>query len=231
MSSSGAEQHATGPLGLLGGTFDPIHLGHLRLAEEARGALGLDRVRLIPAGQPPHRGEPGSTPDDRLHMARLAIAGNPHFEVDDGEVRSPRKSYTVLTLERLRAELGPTRPLVLILGADAFEGLPGWHRWQELFDLAHFAVANRPGYAPHGRRWPGTLSPALDQACRDRQISDPALLRTCSSGYVIPFDMTPLAISASLIRDLVRTGASSRYLLPDSVLDYIGLHHLYENHE
>lgn len=231
MPSASCNPATDGPLGLLGGTFDPIHLGHLRLAEEACAALGLARVRLIPAGQPPHRGEPGSTAEDRLAMARLAIAGNAHLEIDDGEVRAQQKSYTILTLERLRGEIGADRPLVLILGADAFEGLPGWHRWQELLGLAHIAVANRPGHAPHGRRWTSTLSPALDDACRDRQITDPALLRGRSAGFVIPFDMTPLAISASLIRDLVRTGTSPRYLLPDSVLDYIGLHHLYENHE
>lgn len=216
-----------GPLGLLGGTFDPIHLGHLRLAEEAREALRLERVRLIPAGQPPHRGAPGSPAADRLAMTRLACAGNPGLEVDDGEVRADRKSYTVLTLERLRAELGDELPLVLILGADAFQGLTAWHRWEALFDLAHIAVANRPGYAPHGRRWPGVLSPELEAACRDRMLTDAALLRATPAGRVIPFDMTPLAISASLIRDLVRSGASARYLLPDSVLDYIGLHHLY----
>jgi nicotinate-nucleotide adenylyltransferase len=217
----------SGPLGLLGGTFDPIHLGHLRLAEEAREALRLARVRLIPAGQPPHRGEPGSTADDRLAMARLAAAGNPGFEIDDGEVRSERKSYTVLTLERLRAELGPQRPLVLILGADAFEGLPAWHRWQEIFGLAHIAVANRPGYSPHARRWPATLSPALAAACQDRHAADPAELRHTPAGRVLPFDMTPLAISASLIRDLIGHGHSTRYLLPDSVLDYIETHGLY----
>ncbi|MFU2486538.1 nicotinate-nucleotide adenylyltransferase [Thauera sp. WH-1] len=216
-----------GPLGLLGGTFDPIHLGHLRLAEEAREALGLAAVRLIPAGQPPHRGAPRSSAEHRLAMARLAIAGNAALEVDDGEVRSSDKSYTVLTLERLRAELGPARPLVLILGADAFEGLPGWHRWQELFELAHIAVANRPGYAPHGRRWPATLSPELAAACHGRHRNDPADLATTPAGCVLPFDMTPLAISASLIRDLVRNGHSVRYLLPDSVLDYIAAHHLY----
>jgi nicotinate-nucleotide adenylyltransferase len=222
------ERHgALAPLGVLGGTFDPIHTGHLRLAEEAREALGLGGVRLIPAGRPPHRGEPGSTADDRLAMARLAATGNAAFAVDDGEVRSQHKSYTVLTLERLRAELGPQQPLVLILGADAFEGLPTWHRWTELFALAHIAVANRPGYAPHGRRWPATLSPALDLACRGRRTADPAALRTAPGGHVIPFDMTPLAISASLIRDLVGNGQSPRYLLPDSVLDYIAAHHLY----
>lgn len=222
-----ATEGSTGPLGLLGGTFDPIHLGHLRLAEEAREALALDAVRIVPAGQPPHRDTPRSTADDRLAMARLAVAGNPGLEIDDGEVRAQQKSYTVLTLERLRAEFGPGRPLVLILGADAFQGLPGWHRWEALFDLAHIAIANRPGYAPHGRRWPATLSAELDAACRDRQTTDPAALRATPAGRVIPFDMTPLAISASQIRDLIRTGTSARYLLPDSVLDYIDLHHLY----
>lgn len=215
------------PLGLLGGTFDPIHFGHLRLAEEAREALGLGELRLMPAGRPPHRGEPGSTPEDRLAMARLAAAGNPALRVDDTEVRAQQKSYTVLTLEQLRAESGPLRPLVLILGADAFEGLPGWHRWKELFALAHIAVANRPGYAPHGRRWPATLSAELAAACRDRHSTDIADLRTTPAGRVIAFDMTPLAISASLIRDLVRGGHSARYLLPDSVLDYIAAHRLY----
>ena len=226
-----APEHAAtdtlAPLGLLGGTFDPIHLGHLRLAEEARETLALERVRLIPAGQPPHRGQPGSTADDRLAMVQLAASGNPGLEVDDGEVRITQKSYTVLTLERLRAELGPQRPLVLILGADAFEGLPGWHRWQELFALTHIAVANRPGYSPHARRWPATLSPELATACQDRHTTDPADLRTAPAGRVIPFDMTPLAISASLIRDLIGNGHSARYLLPDSVLGYIGTHRLY----
>jgi nicotinate-nucleotide adenylyltransferase len=216
-----------GPLGLLGGTFDPIHFGHLRLAEEAREALGLDRVCFIPAGRPPHRDAPQSTPADRLAMVRLAIADNPAFAVDDGEVLAEGKSYTVLTLERLRAEQGAERPLVLILGADAFQGLPTWHRWREILRLAHVAVANRPGYSPHGRRWPVTLSPELDSACAGRIEVDPRVLRAEAAGRVVPFDMTPLAISASQARDLIGAGHSARYLLPDSVLDYIGLHHLY----
>ncbi|ENO89878.1 nicotinate-nucleotide adenylyltransferase [Thauera linaloolentis] len=227
MAAERADAAPLRPIGLLGGTFDPIHLGHLRLAEEARETLALECVRLIPAGRPPHRGEPGSTADDRLAMAHLATAGNPGLEIDDGEVRARQKSYTVPTLERLRAELGPRRPLVLILGADAFEGLPGWHRWQELFALTHIAIANRPGYAPHARRWPATLSPELAALCQDRHTSDPADLRAAPAGRVIPFDMTPLAISASLIRDLIGHGHSARYLLPDSVLDYIGAHGLY----
>jgi nicotinate-nucleotide adenylyltransferase len=216
-----------GPLGILGGTFDPIHCGHLRLAEEAREALHLAQVQFIPAGQPPHRGAPRSTAADRLEMVRRATAGNPAFAVDAGEVFATGKSYTVLTLERLRAELGPDRPLVLILGADAFAGLPTWHRRDEILDLAHLAVANRPGVAPHGRRWPGTLSAELQAACGGRIDNDPAALSSAPAGRIVPFDMTPLAISASLVRDLIHAGHSARYLLPDSVLDYIELHHLY----
>lgn len=215
------------PVGVFGGTFDPIHLGHLRLAEEARECLGLDHVRLIPSGQPPHRQAPGSAAADRLAMVHLATASNPRLVVDEGEVRTPQPSFTVLTLERLRAEFGPARPLVLILGADAFEGLPAWHRWRELFDLAHIAVANRPGFAPHGRRWPGVLSPELEGACRHRLGTDPAALAETPAGRVVAFDMTPLAISASLIRDLLKAGHSARYLLPDTVLDYIQSHRLY----
>ena len=224
-------------LGLLGGTFDPIHLGHLRLAEEAREQLALARVRLIPAGQPPHRGAPGSSADDRLAMAHLAVAGNAGFEVDDGEVRLAQPSYTVLSLERLRAELGPQQPLVLILGADAFAGLHRWHRWQELFSFAHIAVANRPGYDhlshPSNPQQGGSveLAPELARACAGRHSADPSALRLAPAGRVMPFTMTPLAISATLIRTLIGSGRSARYLLPDSVVDYIASRNLYREHD
>ncbi|KAA3655615.1 MAG: nicotinate-nucleotide adenylyltransferase [Proteobacteria bacterium] len=218
---------ADGPIGLLGGTFDPIHIGHLRLAEEARESLGLAELRLVPAGEPPHRGTPRCAAEHRLAMARLAVADNPLLTVDDSEVHADGPSYTVLTLERLRAQVGPAQPLVLILGADAFEGLPGWHRWHELFRLAHIAVANRPGYAPHGRRWPSVLSPELDAACHGRRLSHADQLRAAPAGGLLPFDMTPLAISATHIRELLAQGHSARYLLPAPVLDYIAAHSLY----
>lgn len=208
------------PLGILGGTFDPIHCGHLRLAEEAREALGLGGVRLIPAGDPPHRSTPMTSADRRLAMVRLAIAGNPAFEVDDGEVTAQGKSYTVLTLERLRSECGE-RPLVLIVGADAFLGLTSWHRWQELLDFAHIAVATRAGSTLDG------LSAELADFCRPRMADDPAALHAAAAGHILRFEMTPLMISASLIRGLIGQRRSPRYLLPDSVLDYIGRHLLY----
>jgi nicotinate-nucleotide adenylyltransferase len=185
-------------LGLFGGTFDPIHLGHLRLAEEAREALGLAGVCFIPAGMPPHRDIPRTPAVHRLEMVRQAIAGNPAFCCDDAEVRSEERSYTVLTLERLRAQYSD-RPLVLLLGADAFLGLAGWHRWQEILRFAHVAVAGRPGHA-------------ADEL---------------PAGAVVRFDMTPLAISATEIRAMLHNGRSPRYLLPDSVVDYIAAHSLY----
>ena len=217
------------PIGLLGGTFDPIHFGHLRLAEEARESLGLAQLRLIPAGEPPHRGSPRSPATHRLAMAQRAVADNPALVVDDLEIRHDGPSYSVLTLERLRAQLGPHQSLVLILGADAFEGLATWHRWEEIFGLAHIAVANRPGYAPHGRRWPQVLSADLSRACEGRMLKSAEALRTQPAGGILPFDMTPLAISATLIRDLLGHGHSARYLLPDPVLDYIAAHNLYRS--
>lgn len=222
-----ASRTDTAPIGLLGGTFDPIHFGHLRLAVEAHEALGLASVTLIPAGEPPHRDKPVSTASDRLALARLAIHGNSTLTLDDSEVRAQGKSYTVLTLERIRQRVGRDQPLVLILGADAFQGLHQWHRWTELFDLAHIAVANRPGTAPHGRRWPGVLAPELGDACQGRIDTAADALRHAPGGRIVPFEMTPLAISASLIRDLIRNGRSPRYLLPDPVLDYIHSHDLY----
>ncbi|MCB1916691.1 MAG: nicotinate-nucleotide adenylyltransferase [Rhodocyclaceae bacterium] len=215
------------PIGLLGGTFDPIHNGHLRLAEEAAEGLGLAGVRLIPAGQPPHRDAPATSPHHRLAMAVLAAAANPLLDVDPAEVASPRPSYTIDTLERLRRELGAEQPLVLILGADAFAGLTSWHRWRELFAFAHVAIANRPGHAPHERRWPAALDPALDEACTPRLTRDAAALAAAPAGCVMPFEMTPLAISATRIRALLAGAHSARYLLPDEVLDYIGKHSLY----
>ena len=219
--------HKKRPVGLLGGTFDPIHFGHLRLAEEAREALGLAALHLVPAGAPPHRDTPRSPATHRLAMAQLALAGNPALQVNDYEVRADGPSYSVLTLGHLRTMLGADQPLVLIVGADAFERLPTWHRWEELFSLAHIAVANRPGYAPHGHRWPDVLSPALAAACEGRRLDDASQLSERPAGGILPVEMTPLAISATLIRDLLGRGHSARYLLPDPVLDYIAAHHLY----
>lgn len=214
------------PLGILGGTFDPIHHGHLRLGIEARQRLGLDTVRLIPAGQPPHRARPGTPAGHRLAMVELAVQGLAGFEVDPAEVHSAQPSYTVATLERLRATLGEKRPLVLILGADAFLGLPGWHRWRELFALAHVAVATRPGYVLADALSGGELA----DECPERLHTDSAALHGAPAGNIVSFTIPSLEISATLIRQALGRGENARFLLPTPVLDYIQDHHLYQNH-
>lgn len=213
------------PLGVFGGTFDPVHSGHLRLAEEAREGLALSGVRWIPAGQPPHRDRPGVGAAHRLAMVRLAVAGNPAFSVDASEAEAERPSYTVPTLERLREELGRERPLVLLLGADAFAGLPTWHRWTTLFELAHVAVSHRPGYPVES----GSLLPALAEEFAHRRLACPDGLGLAPGGGIVTFAMTQLAISATQIRGIVARGASPRYLLPDALVDYIQRHHLYQS--
>jgi nicotinate-nucleotide adenylyltransferase len=215
---------APGPIGILGGTFDPVHYGHLRLAEEAGDALGLARVLLIPAALPNLRARPGTEAQHRLAMVRLAAADNPRLAVDDRELRREGTSYTVDTLADLRAEVGAERPLWLILGADAFLRLPAWSRWLQLFDLAHIAVATRPGYP-------------LDEAVREsaelaaqwsRRIAPDAgavVLPAC--GAIVQLPIPLLEISASDLRARMSRGASVRYLLPPAVVDYIAAHRLY----
>ena len=215
--------NASEPLGIFGGTFDPVHLGHLRLAEEAMDALGLSGVSWIPAGQPAHRSGPQVSAQDRLRMVRLATAGNHRFSVDAAEVEQTAPSYTVPTLERLRAVYGPQQPLVLILGADAFAGLPGWHRWQALFALAHVAVAHRPGF----RIEPASLPAALADEYARRASADPAALRLTPAGHMVSFAMTQLDISATQVRRQLAAGKSVRYLLPEAIIAYIEQHHLY----
>lgn len=213
------------PLGLFGGTFDPVHYGHLRLAEEAIAHLALGGVRWIPAGQPPHRGMPQVTAGQRLAMVRCATAGNPRFSVDAGEVEAAAPSYTVHTLERLRAELGAQQQLVLLVGADAFAGLATWHRWRDIFGLAHVAVSHRPGFPVETASLPHELATEFN----DRRLTDVGALRASPAGGIATFAMTQLAISATQIRKLLANGLSARYLLPDDVLDYIQLHSLYRN--
>ncbi|WP_374340119.1 nicotinate-nucleotide adenylyltransferase [Methyloversatilis sp.] len=212
-----------GPHGVFGGTFDPVHVGHLRLAEEAREALLLERVRWIPAGQPWHRAAPQTSPAHRLGMVRAAIAANAAFEVDGREVASGRPSYTVDTLTALRGELGDAVSLVLILGADAFALLHTWHRWRDLFALAHIGLATRAGQAVDAT----TLDPALATELAARTGSDARVLRERPSGAIVRFDMTPLAVSATDIRARLARGERCRYLLPDEVFEYIRLNRLY----
>lgn len=212
------------PIGIFGGTFDPVHYGHLRLAEEAGEKLGLAGVIWSPAGQPKHRNTPQTEVHHRLAMVELAIADNDDFRLDRFEAESPEPSYTVNLLEHLRAEYEET-PLVLLLGADAFLGLPTWHRWEELFELAHIAVFTRPG---HELTLDG-MSPLLAKHFAKRAAVDPARLSAEDAGAVVPSLLTPLEISATAIRAQLAHGGSPRYLLPDTVLDYIQTNGLYRS--
>ncbi|CAG4884175.1 putative nicotinate-nucleotide adenylyltransferase [Georgfuchsia toluolica] len=213
------------PIGILGGTFDPVHRAHLQLAEDACANLGLVQVLWIPAGNPPHRDRPQASAEQRLAMVALALNGYPQFTIDDSEVRSSAPSYTVATLQRLRAIHG-ARPLVLLLGADAFHGLSKWHRWRELFALAHIAIATRPGYALDAQ----ALDGKLHEEYLRRRSGDYSCLTAQAAGCIITFAITPLDISASAIRARLAAGQEIQDLLPKPVLDYIANNHLYSGH-
>ena len=213
------------PVALLGGTFDPVHYGHLRFADEVRRVLGLSELRLVPAGVPPHRGGPIASNADRLAMLELAIAGFPGLVIDDRELARPGKSYTVLTLSELRGEF-PRRPLWLLLGADAFRGLPTWHRWREIFALAHVIVVARPG-VPVADDMP---APLLSE-WNERRTTDPGVLFSTPAGAIFEQAITPQPVAATVIRAQLAHGAAGRHavagLLPPAVLTYIDQHRLY----
>ena len=218
---------ATAPslIGVFGGTFDPIHYGHLRLAEEVADRLRMTEVHIIPAHIPPHRATPSVTSAHRLEMARLACMGNPRFRLDDRECRREGASYTVDTLTELRAELGSERPLCVLMGVDAYLALDTWSRWERLFQLAHIVIAHRPGFELDASQLPASLA-AVTLERRSGEVAD---LRAEPAGRVLAMDIPPLDISATAIRAALREGRSARYLLPDAVLDYIGRNRLYKD--
>jgi nicotinate-nucleotide adenylyltransferase len=202
------------PLAIFGGTFDPVHLGHLCVAWEAAELLDAD-VLMMPAGQPPHRPPPIATAAQRLAMLQVALRGQSRLTADARELARDGASYTVDTLAGLRAEQGD-RPLVLLLGADAFAGLPNWHEWRRLFELAHIGVLSRPGERP-------PLPAALQREIAGRRVDDAAALRSVPAGGVVELAVTPLEISATRIRQLLADGREPRYLLPAGLFDSAGL--------
>lgn len=209
-------------IGILGGTFDPVHHGHLRCAVEVRERFGLGEVRLIPCGEPPHREAPAAGAAHRLAMLEAAIGGEPGLCTDGREVQRDGPSFTVDTLASLREDF-PDRTLCLILGMDAFVGLPAWHRWRDLFELAHLIVIGRPGAVRD------SAPAALREEAGRRAGSAPAALRDGATGRIVFQEIPPLDIAASRIRRLIATGQSARYLLPDAVLDHIHAARLYRN--
>jgi len=201
------------PIGIFGGTFDPIHYGHLRTAFEMLQALRFGELRFVPSGDPPHRGETYASASLRLEMVRAATANEPRFVVDDCEVRRQGPSYTVDTLAAMREEQ-PEAPMGLILGMDAFLGLADWHRWNEILDHAHIVVAHRPGWrAPDI----GAIGELISEHGTHR-IDD---LHEQRNSLIYIHAVTQLEISSTEIRDLVGAGRDPRFLMPDVVRDII----------
>ena len=207
------------PIGIFGGTFDPIHYGHLRSAFEMMQVLRLSEVRFFPSGDPPHRGSTYATAQLRLEMVRAATSGQPGFVVDDREMRRDGPSYTIDTLVSLRKE-HPDASLGLIIGMDAFLGLTSWYRWDELLDLAHIIVAHRPGWRAPDM---GALGDIIDRH-GTHHIDD---LHDNSHGQIHIHAVTQLEISSTEIRDIVAAGRDPRFLMPDVVRDIIADNHCY----
>jgi nicotinate-nucleotide adenylyltransferase len=201
------------PIGLFGGTFDPIHYGHLRTAFELWQELALTEVRFMPTGSPPHREQLYAPAQLRLEMVKAAVAGQSAFVVDDREIRRTGISYSVDTLTELRREY-PERSLCLLLGMDAFLGLPNWHRWRELLGLAHIVVAHRPGWkAP-------TMGP-LGEVMVDHGTGTIRDLHENPSGRVYVHAVTQLEISSTDLRQIIVAGRDPRYLVPEAVRQII----------
>jgi nicotinate-nucleotide adenylyltransferase len=201
------------PIGIFGGTFDPIHCGHLRTAFELWQELRLEEVRLLPAGTPPHRDQLYASAAMRLKMVRAAVQDQPSFVVDDREVRRTGLSYSVDTLTELRQEY-PQRSLCLLLGMDAFLGLPHWHRWRELLTLAHIVVAHRPG-------WHAPTSGPLGEVMVDHGTGSIRELHEQPCGRIYVHAGTQLEISSTELRALLVAGRDPRYLVPEEVRQII----------
>ena len=208
-------------LAIVGGTFDPVHFGHLRSALEAQKRLGVSEVRLIPSFRPPHRGKPGATTAQRLAMLELATRDVDCLRVDNREIQRQGLSYTVDTLASIRAEIGSNLPLSLVIGEDAYALLHTWHNWPGLIELAHLVILKRPA---------GHLVPAEKVAvwAEHKRVSNPECLGRCAAGLVINLTLTQFEISATKIRELIEKGEAVDYLLPESVIDYIHQHGLYQ---
>ncbi len=197
------------PIGVFGGTFDPIHYGHLRTAFEFLKSLQFSEVRFIPCGIPPHREVPIADAATRLAMVQAATEGQPGFNVDDREMRRDGPSYSVDTLLSLRSEY-PHRSLCLIIGMDAFLGLPSWHHWRELMQLAHVVVAHRPGWKTPDT---GPLAELMVES-GTASVND---LHEYRAGRIYVHAVTQLEISSTALRDIVHAGRDPRYLMPESV--------------
>lgn len=207
---------------IFGGTFDPVHFGHLRSALEVREALGVRAVRFVPSYIPPHRDAPQTTPAHRLEMLRLAIRGAPGFEIDERELMREGKSYAVDTLRSIREEVGTQVPLTTVIGFDAYRLLYQWYEWQHLLDYAHIAVLARPGYGD------ADLTEEMLEFTNTRLVAEPSCLATRACGSICRLKLTQIGISATAVRRVIAAGKSPAYMLPSDVISYIDENGLYE---
>ncbi len=203
-------------IGIYGGTFDPIHYGHLRTALEVNELFALDELRFLPCAQPAHRAAPEVNANMRLQMIKLAITGYSQFSCDTREIDRTGPSYMVDTLASIRLEVADN-PLILFMGADAFNGLGSWHRWQDIFIYAHIVVMTRPLYQPK----------PLSNFYADRLVEERHSLKSIPSGKIYFQQVTQLDISATSIRQMFAEKKSTNYLLPVSVIEFIQAKQLY----
>ncbi len=210
-------------IGILGGTFNPIHFGHLRMAQELADALNLDTVRFIPAANPPHKNAPDISAEQRAAMVKLAIANNDSFVFDDRELHRTGASYTLDTLLSLREELGEKTSITLFMGSDAFTKFDTWHRWQEIIQHCHIALVQRPQLRGHEHK----LSKSLETFLHNHYSENSDDLHQQAAGFVTMRQITALDISSTAIRHALQHGDSVRYLMPDNVIEYAQQHQLY----
>ena len=208
-------------MGVFGGTFNPVHYGHLRSALELVEQLSLEQLRLMPCAVPPHREAPLCSAEHRAAMVELAVSGEDTLSCDDRELRREGPSYTLDSLLELRAELGAERSLCLVMGCDALLNVRSWHRWQELLEYAHIVVLARPGWQLPGE---GEVANWL----ATNRLDDRRLLAQRAAGGIVLEELRPLDISSTEIRKYLKEGRSARYLLPEPVLEYIRQHKLYQ---
>lgn len=211
---------------LFGGTFDPIHYGHLRPVEALAKQVNLQKVILLPNHVPPHRPQPEASPIQRLEMVRLAIQGNPLFTIDTRELEKNSPSYTLETLIAFRQELGPRQPLAFIIGQDSLLSIHTWYGWDKLLDNCHLLVCSRPGYATH------FSDPIMQNWLQQHKTENPDQLRHTPHGYIFLADTPLVNISATEIRQNLSAGLNSEKscneLIPEAVMNYIKQQHLYQ---
>ncbi|MBS0300068.1 MAG: nicotinate-nucleotide adenylyltransferase [Proteobacteria bacterium] len=212
-------------VGIYGGTFDPIHYGHLRIAEELLDSIGLKRMIFVPSGAPRLRAAPAASRGHRAAMVRLAIQDNNRFTLDEREINRPGISTTVQSLREYQHELGNKAALCFVLGIDAFVKINQWSEWRELFNLCHLIMVARPGFVSIGDE--KNLPAEIREEYSSRCVTSTSDLVWQSSGFIYTAHTSLLEISASQIRSLISAGKSIRYLLPESVAEYIKSNRLY----